>query len=261
MISNMRIGDLTIDCADARRARGFYSSLMGWKKTMAYGCLALETDHGMIILFAQGDVPYEPPVWPEEPGKQQKQMHLDFTVDNVHSAVKKAIRLGAVKAVEQYGGERYVTMLDTEGHPFCLCKRPPNDSEFVAYYEKMDYGAIPDVSINIDCKKSEELRAFYARMTDWDQNFHPAALLPENRMVIHFMGCEGDFEYVSPLWPEEYGQQQKQMHFNFQVDNVQLAVEEALRLGAKKASEQFGAEHFVTMLDTEGHPFCLCLKD
>ena len=123
MIPNLTIGDLMIDCANPERARNFYASLMGWEKTVAYDCLALKTGHGMTILFAQTDIPYVPPVWPEEPGAQQKQMHLDFTVDDLPSAVEEAIRLGAAKPAEQYGGGQFVTLLDTEGHPFCLCGR------------------------------------------------------------------------------------------------------------------------------------------
>lgn len=257
MIPNLTIGDLTIDCANAERARGFYADFTGWEKTVAYNCLALKTDNGLTILFAETDIPYVPPVWPEEPGEQQKQMHLDFTVDDLQSAVDKAIRLGATKAAAQYGGENCVTLLDTEGHPFCLCKRQSN-SEFELYFEKKGYGVIPNPSINIDCMDVAALRGFYARLTDWDQDFHWTALIPENRMVVHFMGCDGDFEYIPPVWPEEPDKQQKQMHFNFQVDDLQFAVDEAIRLGATKAAKQYGGEHFVTMLDTEGHPFCLC---
>jgi len=77
----------------------------------------------MTILFAETDIPYVPPVWPEEPDEQQKQMHLDFSVDDLSSSVDRAIRLGATKAAEQYDGEHYVTLLDPVGHPFCLCRR------------------------------------------------------------------------------------------------------------------------------------------
>ena len=258
MINNFTIGDLMIDCANPERARDFYANLMGYEKIVAYGCLALKTDNDLTILFAEIDIPYVPPIWPEKPGEQQKQMHLDFTVDDVQSAVDKAIRFGATKAAAQYGGESCVTMFDTEGHPFCLCKRVDSSSEFALYYERKGWGEIPDISINIDCKRSEILRNFYAKMTDWDQGFHSTALIPENRMVVHFMGCDGDFDYIPPVWPEEPSKQQKQMHLNFQVDDLQLAVEEAIRHGATKTSAQYGGEHFVTLLDTEGHPFCLC---
>jgi predicted enzyme related to lactoylglutathione lyase len=260
MIPNLTIGDLMIDCANSERARDFYANLTGWEKTVAFDCLALKTSNGMTILFVETDIPYVPPVWPEEPGKQQKQMHLDFTVDDLQSAVEEAIRFGATKAATQYGGEHHVTLLDTEGHPFCLCKRSQNKPEFDYYFEKKGYGVIPDPSINIDCMDVAALRGFYAQLTDWDQDFHWTALIPENRMVVHFMGCDGDFEYIPPIWPEEPGKQQKQMHFNYQVDDLPSAVEEATRLGATKAAAQYGGEHFVTMLDTEGHPFCLCQR-
>ena len=255
MISNVTIGDLTIDCANAERARDFYADLMGWEKTTAYGALAVKTDNGMTILFWEPDISHVPPIWPEEPGEQQKQMHLDFTVDDVPSAVEKAIRFGATKAAMQYGGEGCTTMLDTEGHPFCLCKRQ-RKSEFEQYFRDRGFQEIPNPSINIDCMDVAGLRGFYARLTDWDREFHWTALIPENGMVVHFMGC--DFDYIPPVWPEKPGEQQKQMHFNFQVDNLPSAVEEAIRLGATKAAEQYGGKHFVTMLDPEGHPFCLC---
>jgi len=259
MIPNLTIGDLMIDCANAERARDFYVNLTSWEKAVAFDCLALKTDNGMTILFVETDIPYVPPVWPEEPDEQQKQMHLDFTVDDLPSAVDEAIRFGATKAAKQYGGEHFVTMLDTEGHPFCLCKRQ-GKSEFDLYFENMGYGVIPNPSINIDCKKTEILRQFYAQLTDWDQDFHWSALIADNGLVVHFMGCDGDFDYLPPVWPEESGKQQKQMHFNFQVDDLPSAVDEATRLGASKATEQYGGEHFVTMLDTEGHPFCLCRR-
>jgi len=136
MIQNFTVGDLMIDCADAERARDFYANLMDYEKTVAFNCLALKTDNGLTILFAETDIPYIPPVWPEKPGKQQKQMHLDFVVDDLPSAVEKAIHLGATKATKQYG-DYYITMLDTEGHPFCLCKRPQSKNDFDLYFEKM----------------------------------------------------------------------------------------------------------------------------
>jgi hypothetical protein len=56
-------------------------------------------------------------------------MHFNFQVDDLQFAVDEAIRIGAVKAVKQYGGGHFVTMIDTEGHPFCFCERK-SDSEF-----------------------------------------------------------------------------------------------------------------------------------
>jgi predicted enzyme related to lactoylglutathione lyase len=257
MISDLTIGDITIDCSNADRAREFYANLMSWERTVAYDCLALKADIGMTILFVEPDIPYVRPVWPEEDGKQQKQMHLDFTVDDVPYAVEEAVRLGATIASTQYGGEDCVTMLDPEGHPFCLCKRQ-SKSEFEIWFKQKGYSAIPNPSINIDCPDTKRLRDFYAQLTPWDQDFHWTALVAENGMVVHFMQC--DFDYIPPIWPEEPRQQQKQMHFNFQANDMPTAVEEAIRLGAAKSVAQHGGEQFVTMIDPEGHPFCLCRK-
>ncbi len=259
MITNFTIGDLMIDCANPEKMRDFYANITGYKKMTSYNCPAINTDNGLIILFAEIDIPYVPPVWPEEPNTQQKQMHLDFTVDDVPLVMEQVIRFGGAKAAMQYGGDgqSFVTMLDPEGKPFCLCKRYGN-TEFDLYYRNKGYGAIPDISINIDCRRYTELRAFYAELTDWDQGFHETALVADNRMVVHFM--EADFEYISPVWPEEPGKQQKQLHFNFQVDDLAFAISEVIRLGGKKANAQYGGEHFVTMQDTDGHPFCLCKK-
>lgn len=257
MISNLTIGDISIDCANPVRTRDFYAALFGNEKREAYGCPAIVCDNGLVILFMGCDFEYTPPVWPEEDGKQQKQMHFDFTVDDVSSSAEKAVSLGAIKSSSQYGGETFVTMLDPEGHPFCLCKRQ-NDSEFELWFKQRGYNAIPSPSINIDCPDTKRLREFYAGLTPWSQDFHWTALIAENGMVVHFM--QADFDYIPPVWPEEPGKEQKQMHFNFQVDDLLSAVEEAIKLGATKAAEQYGGEHFVTLLDPDGHPFCLCKR-
>ena len=266
MIPNLTIGDLMIDCANAERARDFYVNLLGWESAVESDRPALITGNGMMILFAEPEIPYMPPVWPEEPGAQQKQMHLDFSVDDFPSAVEKAIRLGATTAAAQYGGEGFITMHDTEGHPFCLCKKRDNKSEkseFDLYFEKMGYGAIPDISINIDCNKQSALRNFYAQITGWDQNFDSSALVADNGMIVCFQGCDNDAtmdEYAPPVWPEQPGKQQKQMRFDFQTEDLRSAVAEAVGLGAVKPAAQYGDEHRVTLLDTDGHPFCLYTK-
>jgi len=263
MIKNLSIGGLTIDCADAGRARDFYAGLMGYKKAAAYGRPALIADNGLTILFAQTDIPYAPPVWPEEPGEQQKQMHLDFSADDFPAAVERAMRLGAVKAAAQYGGDGFVTLLDTEGHPFCLSQRSNDISEYDLYFEKKGYGRIPNVSINIDCQEQKPMREFYAQLTGWDRDFHWGALVAENGMIVCFQGCDQDAtmdNHIPPVWPEESGKQQKQMHFDFMVDDLPAAVAEAVRLGATKTAGQCGVSHAAILLDIAGHPFCLCKR-
>ena len=62
MISNLSIGDITIDCADAARVREFYANLTGWERMVAYDCLALKAYNGLTILFVETNMPYTPPV-------------------------------------------------------------------------------------------------------------------------------------------------------------------------------------------------------
>lgn len=104
MINNLTIGDISIDCAYPQRTRDFYAALTGWEKREAYGCPALVSDSGLLILFMGCDFEYIPPVWPEEPSKQQKQMHFNYQVDDLPSAVEVAIKFGATKTTAQYGG-------------------------------------------------------------------------------------------------------------------------------------------------------------
>jgi predicted enzyme related to lactoylglutathione lyase len=123
MIIGLSIGDISIDCKEPERLRDFYASLTGWDKRSMFDCPALIAENGLVILFMGCDFEYISPVWPEEPGRQQKQMHFNFQVDDLPSAVEEAIKLGAVKPCSQYGGEDFVTLFDPEGHPFCLCRK------------------------------------------------------------------------------------------------------------------------------------------
>lgn len=117
------VGDISIDCRNPDLTRDFYHSLTGWEKRVMYGCPALIAENCLVILFMQCDFDYIPPVWPEESGKQQKQMHFNFQVSDLPAAVEEAIKLGATKPQSQYGGDHFVTLIDPEGHPFCLCRK------------------------------------------------------------------------------------------------------------------------------------------
>lgn len=83
------------------------------------------------------------------------------------------------------------------------------------------------------------------------------AVCSSSGIVFLFIEEEG---YVRPIWPEKTGQQQKKMHFDFQVDNVMEMVKKAESLGASKSNIQYEGNDFVTMFDPAGHPFCLCQK-
>jgi len=119
MIKGICIGNIAIDCKDAAILRNFYAELLGWDSCIMYNYPALRNQLGLVLLFMEADFQYVKPVWPEEIGKQQKQMHFDFQVDDLLTAVLQAEALGACKAESQFGGNEFITMFDPEGHPFC----------------------------------------------------------------------------------------------------------------------------------------------
>ncbi len=117
------LGNVMVDCGDEALLQRFYSELLYWEPCRMYGHCAVRSSNGVVFLFA-AEPDYVPPVWPEEDGRQQKQMHFDFQVESVPQAVARAEALGAVKTAAQFGGkEEFVTLLDPAGHPFCLCKK------------------------------------------------------------------------------------------------------------------------------------------
>ncbi len=122
MKQEVTLGNIMVDCDDELKLQTFYGELLGWEKCKLFGRPAIKSSNGIVFLFIE-EPNYIRPAWPEEDGKQQKQMHFDFQVDNVLIMVKKAESLGATKANDQYGGDDFITMIDPAGHPFCLCRK------------------------------------------------------------------------------------------------------------------------------------------
>ncbi len=122
MIDGIQLGNVMIDCGNEELLCSFYGALLGWRRGSLFGRPSLTSENGLIFLFVQEE-DYVPPVWPEQTHRQQKQMHFDFQVPDVHVAVEQAISLGARRAEAQFGSEdeAFVTMIDPAGHPFCLC--------------------------------------------------------------------------------------------------------------------------------------------
>lgn len=122
MVDEVVLGNVMVDCDDERKLQRFYGELLGWEMCELFARPAVSSSSGIVFLFIE-EKDYVPPVWPEDTGKQQNQMHFDFQVDNVAEMVKKAESLGAKKAESQFGGNDFVTMFDPAGHPFCLCRK------------------------------------------------------------------------------------------------------------------------------------------
>ena len=85
--------------------------------------MQLRNPDGGIGLNLQAEQAYEPPVWPEQTGRQAKMMHFEVLVDGLDAAVDLVARCGGTQAAHQPAdrdGARIRVMLDPAGHPFCL---------------------------------------------------------------------------------------------------------------------------------------------
>jgi catechol 2,3-dioxygenase-like lactoylglutathione lyase family enzyme len=126
-----------LDCDDARAMARFYGALLGWAPTRAEPEWVLMRDPGGGTgLSFQQDDRYERPAWPEEPGRQQKMIHLEIRVSPQHAdgvegysaadgqaaldaAVRLALSAGGTLAESQFREDLRV-ILDPAGHPLCL---------------------------------------------------------------------------------------------------------------------------------------------
>ena len=123
--SSIKWTTLTIDCSDAEALGAFYSGLFGWEISARDGAgwLQLRDPHGGVGLNIQAEDSYEPPIWPEEPGRQAKMMHFEVLVDDLDAAVQLVHRGGGTEASHQppdRDQSRIRIMLDPAGHPLCL---------------------------------------------------------------------------------------------------------------------------------------------
>ncbi len=116
---------VTIDCADAEVVATFYSRLFGWEISDRDGpdWLQLRNPDGGVGLNIQAESTYEPPVWPEQSGRQAKMMHFEVLVADLDAAVQLVLACGGTEAPHQPADRdrtRIRVMLDPAGHPFCV---------------------------------------------------------------------------------------------------------------------------------------------
>lgn len=98
----------------------FYSRLLGWEITWRDGGFILMRDPGGGAgLSFQARPDYTPPVWPEQPGRQEKMLHLEIKVDDLAAATDYALSLGG-RLAEFQGRADLRVILDPAGHPLCL---------------------------------------------------------------------------------------------------------------------------------------------
>jgi catechol 2,3-dioxygenase-like lactoylglutathione lyase family enzyme len=104
---------------DPRALATFYEKLLGWPRgSNDEDWVTLRPGSGPGLSF-QLEETHERPTWPQTPGEQQMQAHLDFQVDDLDVASAYAVECGATVAEFQPQSDVRVH-LDPDGHPFCL---------------------------------------------------------------------------------------------------------------------------------------------
>jgi catechol 2,3-dioxygenase-like lactoylglutathione lyase family enzyme len=114
-------------------------------------------------------------------------------------------------------------------------------------------------TVCIDCADVDAMVAFYGRLLGWDVTFREPnwALLrdPAGGTGLSF---QAEPAYRAPVWPEQGDGQDKMLHLDIKVDDLDAAVAHALESGARLAAHQPQSRVRV-LLDPAGHPFCLFL--
>ena len=116
-----------LECKDTVALAAFYKEFLGWNIDFeGEGFVILRSPDSTATIAFQRDFDYIPPVWPTQEGRQQMMEHIDFNVkdkEEMDLYVEKAVSLGARIAEEQYGGDKWITMIDPAGHPFDIERR------------------------------------------------------------------------------------------------------------------------------------------
>ena len=108
--------------------------------------------------------------------------------------------------------------------------------------------------VSIDCAHPVPLAQFWAAMLGGDVRFtsEETADVWTEWVWLSAMRVPG---YTPPTWPG--GEVPKQIHLDLAVDDLDAAVVEAERLGARLCVVQPAADHWRVLLDPAGHPFCV----
>lgn len=116
-----RLRNVVLETPDPRRLADFYRQLTGWQIDQDGSDWVTVAGDGYLRLAFQEAPDHKPPSWPD-PGSSM-QIHLDFMVDDLATAGRRATELGATKMAHQPGGDDFEVYADPAGHPFCLCVR------------------------------------------------------------------------------------------------------------------------------------------
>lgn len=108
----------------------------------------------------------------------------------------------------------------------------------------------------LDCPDAKALADFYESLLGGRIVVQPEQ---SDWVELHTDGGNLAFQQIDehrpPTWP--HGDVPQQAHVDIDVEDLDAAEPEALRLGAVKAEFQPSPDEFRVFIDPAGHPFCL----
>ncbi|MQB01400.1 MAG: VOC family protein [Actinobacteria bacterium] len=115
-------------------------------------------------------------------------------------------------------------------------------------------------TVVLDCPDAHVLANFYRELLGWEvRGDEPDWILirpPEGGTSLSF---QSEADYRPPVWPERPGEQQKMLHLDIRVDDLDEAGAHAVAAGATLANFQ-PQDDVRVYLDPAGHPFCLFIE-
>jgi catechol-2,3-dioxygenase len=111
----------------------------------------------------------------------------------------------------------------------------------------------------LEAPDAHALAGFYSALLGWpisSQGPDGAAITVPG--TTSFLTFDNSPDYTPPTWPAAPGHQQMMMHIDIAVDDLAIAVADAIDLGATLADFQPN-ESIRVLIDPAGHPFCLYL--
>jgi predicted enzyme related to lactoylglutathione lyase len=110
--------------------------------------------------------------------------------------------------------------------------------------------------VYLDAPDAHALARFYHRLLDWPMQIdgQGATIAPHDG--VGYIGFQQSDTYEKPVWPPRAGAQQMMLHLDFEVEDLEEAVANAVELGAEVAGHQ-PQTNVRVLLDPAGHPFCL----
>ncbi|MFF8314509.1 VOC family protein [Streptomyces lydicus] len=114
-------------------------------------------------------------------------------------------------------------------------------------------------TVVLDYPDAHALAGFYRALLGWEVKLSDADwVLLRNPAGGTGLSFQSEPGYRPPVWPELPEEQQKMLHLDIRVDDLDEAEAYAVGLGAVRAAWQ-PQDDVRVLLDPAGHPFCLFL--